>query len=61
MNVLKELVNNPFKESFYRKKKRKAISVLTIFSFFIKIVSKVSSNELLINALKGLVSMTLFN
>ena len=34
-NVLRVLVNNPFKESFYGKKK-KTINVLTIFFIFHK-------------------------
>ena len=35
MNTLKVLVNNPFKESFYRKKK-KTINILTVFFIFHK-------------------------
>ena len=39
-DTLRELVNNPFKKSFYEKKK--VINILTpfFFSFFIKVVSK---------------------
>ena len=58
-NALRALVNNLFKESFYEKKKN--FNVLTVFSFLIKIVSKLSWNELLTNALRALVSMTQFN
>ena len=39
MNVLRVMVNNPFKESFYGKKK---INVLKAFSFPIKTVLKLS-------------------
>ena len=39
-NALRALVNNLFKESFYEKKKN--FNVLTVFSFLIKIVSKLS-------------------
>ena len=35
MNTLKVLVNNPFKESFYRKKK-KTINILTVTFIFHK-------------------------
>ena len=31
MNALRIMVNNPFKESFYGKRKKKAINVLTTF------------------------------
>ena len=60
MNALRTLVNNPFKESFYEKRKKKVINILIVFffSFFIKIVSKLSYNELLTNALRVLVNMT---
>ena len=64
-NALRALVNNPFKENFYRKRKKKVINILTIFFFFsIKVMSKYSQNRLLTNALKAFVSMTfiyLFN
>ena len=30
-NALRTLVNNPFKENFYRKRKKKVINVLTAF------------------------------
>ena len=39
-NALRALVNNPFKESFYEKKKKKTINILTFFSFIIKVMSK---------------------
>ena len=34
--ALRVLVNNPFKESFYRKGKKKVINVLTVFFIFYK-------------------------
>ena len=40
IDVLRELINNLFKESFYMKKKKKTINILTIFSFLIKVMSK---------------------
>ena len=33
-NDLKALVNNSFKESFYEKRKKKTINILTIFFHF---------------------------
>ena len=30
-DALRVIVNNPFKESFYRKRKKKAINILIIF------------------------------
>ena len=30
-NALRALVNNPFKKSFYEKRKKKTINVLTVF------------------------------
>ena len=36
MNALRALVNNPFKESFYGKRKNKTINVLTTFFIFHK-------------------------
>ena len=39
--VFRVMINNPFKENFYEKMKKK-INVLTTFSFLIKIVSKFS-------------------
>ena len=41
-DALKVIVNNPFKENFYGKRKKKVINVLIVFSFFIKVVSKLS-------------------
>ena len=38
MDALKAMVNNPFKESFYGKKKQ--LMFLQLFSFPIKVVSK---------------------
>ena len=34
-NVIRALVNNPFKESFYGKRKEKTINVLTAFFHFL--------------------------
>ena len=31
MSALRTLINNPFKENFYRKRKKKTINILTIF------------------------------
>ena len=51
--------NNLFKENFYRKKKKKVINVLINFFFiFYKSGDKTFLNELLINTLRALVSMT---
>ena len=36
MDALRVLVNNPFKESFYRKRKKNAINILTVFTIFHK-------------------------
>ena len=37
MSALRTLINNPFKENFYRKrKKKKAINILTVFFIFYK-------------------------
>ena len=35
-NALRTLVNNPFKESFYGKRKKKTINILTILFIFHK-------------------------
>ena len=40
-NALMAQIKNPVKESFYGKKK-KTINVLTVFSFLIKVMSKLS-------------------
>ena len=50
-------VNNPFKECFYGKRKKKVINVLTHFSFPIKVVLKLFKNKLLTNVLRVLVSI----
>ena len=42
MNALRTMNNNPFKESFYGKRKNKTINILTVFPFLIKVVSKLS-------------------
>ena len=49
-NAFKVLVNNPFKESFYRKRKKKAINVLTTFFIFHKSSIKIFLKGLLTNA-----------
>ena len=36
MDVLRAIINNLFKESFYKKRKEKTINVLTIFFIFHK-------------------------
>ena len=36
ISAFRALVNNPVKESFYRKKKKKAINILTTFFIFDK-------------------------
>ena len=63
INVLRALINNQFKENFYKKEK-KTINILIVFfffffSFFIKIVLKLFKNRLLTNALRALVNITL--
>ena len=35
-NILRALVNNPFKKIFYGKRKKKVINVLTVFFIFHK-------------------------
>ena len=40
MDVLKAMVNNPFKESFYGNRKKKTINILTGFSISYKISVK---------------------
>ena len=34
IDAVKAMVNNSFKENFYRKRKKKVINVLTVFFFF---------------------------
>ena len=48
MDALRVLVNNPFKESFYRKRKKNAINILTVFTIFHKKWS-INSGHLLTN------------
>ena len=57
-SALRALVKNPVKESFYRKRKKKAIDVLIVFSFPIKVILKFSLNGFLTSVLRKLVSMT---
>ena len=52
-NALRILVNNPIKESFYEKKK---LMFWQFYSFPMKVLSKISQNGMLINALRALVS-----
>ena len=55
MDALRVTVNNPFKESFYgkRKKKKKAINVLTGFSIFYKSDVKTFLKWITSHCLKG--------
>ena len=55
MNALKVMINNSFKESIYVKKK---LIFWQFFLFSIKIVLKLSYNELLTITLKTPVSMS---
>ena len=36
MDALRTMVNNPFKENFYRKRKKKVFNFFTVFSIFHK-------------------------
>ena len=56
MSVLRVLVKNPVKKSFYGKKK--TINILTVFLFPIKVMLKFSLTGFLTSVLKTLVSMT---
>ena len=55
MSVLRVLVKNPVKKSFYGKKK--TINILTVFLFPIKVMLKFSLTGFLTSALKTLVSI----
>ena len=59
MSVLRTLVKNPVKKSFYGKGKKKTNNILTVFLFPIKVMSKFFKNELLTSTLRALVSITL--
>ena len=62
-SVLRSLVKNLVKESFYgkkKKKKKKTINVLTVFSFFIKAMSKLSLIRFITSFLRALVSISFF-
>ena len=52
-SVLRILINNPVKNFFYKKKKKK-INILTIFFISIKVMSKLFKNRLFSNVLKTL-------
>ena len=43
IDAVKAMVNNSFKENFYRKRKKKVINVLTVFFIFHKVMSKLLS------------------
>ena len=58
-SALRALVNNPYKESFYGKWKKKKLIFWKFFSFYIKVVLKISQNGLLMNALKALINKIL--
>ena len=59
-SALRILVKNPVKKSFYRKRKKKVINILTVFfSFSIKMMSKFSLIEFLISTLRALVNISL--
>ena len=57
-SVLKVLVKNLVKKSFYKKK---TINILTAFSFPIKAISKFSLTGFLTSALRALVNISLDN
>ena len=58
MSVLRALVKNPVKKSFYRKKK--TINILTVFFIFHKSDVKFSLTGFLTGTLRALVSISLF-
>ena len=58
-NALRALIKNPVKESFYGKKK-KTINILTVFSFFIKAMSKLFLIRFITSSLRALVSISFF-
>ena len=59
MDFLRVIINNPFKENFMEKLKKKQLIFWQFFSFPIKVISKLSLTGFLTSALKALVSMTL--
>ena len=59
-NALRALIKNPVKERFYGKKKKKTINVLTVFSFFIKAMSKLFLIRFITSSLRALVSISFF-
>ena len=59
MDALKALVNNPFKERFYEKRKKKTINILTTFFIVHKSGIKTFLKWIVTIALGTLISMTL--
>ena len=53
MNVLRAKINNSFKESFYGKRKKKLINVLTAFSIFHKSGVKIFLKRIVNHCSKG--------
>ena len=58
INTLKIIVNNPFKKSFYKKRKKKVINVLTVFSIFYENGIKIFLKWIINHYPKVSVSMT---
>ena len=58
MSALRTLVKNTIKESFYGKKKKKAINFLTNFFISYKSDSKLSLIRFLTSTLKALISIS---
>ena len=53
MNALRAKINNSFKESFYEKRKKKLINVLTAFSIFHKSGVKIFLKRIVNHCSKG--------
>ena len=61
MSALRVLVKNSVKESFYEKrKKKKQLKFWQLFSFSLKVMSKLFLTGFLTSALRALISMILF-
>ena len=60
MSALRALVKNPVKESFYEKRKKKTINVLTVFFISHKSNVKTFLKWIPNECLRALVSMILF-
>ena len=58
-SVFRALVKNPVKENFYGKKKKKQLMFWQLFSFPIKVMSKLSLIRFLTSILRALVSISL--